>query len=165
MTGEDYEARFVESYRPEEQGDEGGVRSNPAFSAVQAAARAFAAVGGRTRPDATDAVLGVLYADAWHWGDDGADAPTRVAAALVAQGVTVPPVAPPEHWRWRDPCSTEVASELAAAVVELLAERHPPGDGPQWGFKPLEDGRKVIVHEAELDLAPLVAEAARTGGS
>ena len=50
-----------------------------------------------------------------------------------------------------------------AALLDLLLERHPPGDGPQWDFKPLGDRRQVIVHEAELDLTLLVAEADRIG--
>jgi hypothetical protein len=62
---------------------------------------------------------------------------------------------------WKGVREVEVARSERQTVVEVLAEKHPPGSEPRWGFKSRPDrpGKIQFVAEELIDLDAVVDEA------
>jgi hypothetical protein len=164
-----YEQRVAEAFAGD-AGSDDGVRSSPAFHTVDGAARAFAAVAGREKPDALDALLAVLFdASGTAVGLLEIDEPVAaIWAALEAEGMALPPVRPPEHHRWRDGGTVVVPSELSQHLCAVLTERHPPSltPGTRWGVAPRGGDQPVAFHfEEGVDIDAVLAEARRRAAS
>ncbi len=159
--------------RPYEAGM--GLSPNPAWYKLTGCAKGLALASGHHGPQPEHFLVAMIYSE-------GAIAPflRRVGssrqdllAALARRGVRVPEVDPPIYRPWRGRRRIEVSEAELEPVLDVLAERHPPGSEWRRGFNWLPDGpadgaprRARVDGEEGVDLdAALAAARERTGGS
>jgi hypothetical protein len=147
--------RYVESQ---------GITTNPAAHDVSGWANGYAAACGRRQPTREDWLLAVLHGDSGLMGsllqELGTSAPAAVDA-LRRRGVKTPEFDPAEDRPWKGAREVEVARSEWQTVVHILAEKHPPGSEPRWGFNSRRDrpGKIQFVAEEPIDLDAIVQEA------
>lgn len=142
-----------------------GVSPNPAWYRTIGRAEGFAAgIGtGEVRP--VDLLFATLW-DPWQFAGEPLVPRESVIAALVRLGIELPRTPLPELSR--PPRFTQHVGfplDKLDRVIPLLAERHPPGSGPTFGFN--HDGAERAWVDAEdgIDLQGIVDAALREGDS
>lgn len=139
------------------------LRPNPSWYRVSGRAEGFAAClgTGHTRP--VDLVLALLWDDGkWQWAERAGVHREAVIAALARLGARLPSVPPPALDRREFSQKVEFPRRHLEAVLTVLAERHPSGSGPTYGFNHDGEGTAWVVAEEGIDLQAAVDEA--TGG-
>jgi Clp amino terminal domain, pathogenicity island component len=151
-----------------------GLSPNPAWYKLTGCAKGLALASGRRRPEPEDFLVSMVYSEhaslaslLHHLGSSQRD----LLEALARRGVRVPEVDPPAYRPWRGLRRIEVTEAELGPVLDVLAERHPPGSEWRWGFNwlgdPAEGGprRARVDGENGIDLDAALAEARERAGS
>lgn len=138
-----------------------GVKPNPRWYTIEGRAEGMAAALGATEAGTVHFVLALLW-DQRRWSLTEAPGVSReaIVSALAQLGVTLPAGPMPELERERDfTLYVEFPRAMTSEVLQLLAERHPPGSGPTFGFNNKDDETAWVRAEDGIDLQGIVAEA------
>ncbi len=136
-----------------------GITPNPAWYRVAGRAEGFAASLGTGDVRPLDLVLALLWSRRPLLD---ATAPSRQALveALARHGATLPPTPLPELDRQpRFTQHIEIPRRSLSRVLALLAENHPPGAGPTYGFNHDGGQRAWVNAEEGIDLQGIVSSA------
>lgn len=146
---------------PSRPGDSSpGALPNPAWYTVTERAEGFAASLGTGEALATHFVLAMLWAaDRWMLAERRGVRREAVIDALRRLGVVLPPAPLPELYRLNLTQQVEFPRSKLEQVLATLAERHPPGSGPTYGFNHDGAERAWAVGEDGIDLQGIVDEA------
>lgn len=135
-----------------------GISPNPAWYRVIGRAEGFAAFGaGVVRP--VDLLLALVWGY-WPFTDEPAIAREAVVDALKRRGATIAPARlpvlprPPQFTQ-----RVDFPLDALPRVLALLAQRHPPGCGPTYGFNHDGVARAWVNAEDGIDLQGVVDEA------
>lgn len=120
---------------------EAGVRPNPMWYTIEGRAEGMALALGAERARAVHFLLALLWDQRrWHFTEEPGVSREAIVAALAELGVPLPAAPLPEVERKLDFTPyVEFPRGKASEVLELLAERHPPGSGPTFGFNYKDD--------------------------
>ena len=136
-----------------------GTSPNPAWYRTAGRAEGFAAALGTGMVRPVDFVLGVLCP--WPFTDEPPISREAVLAALGDRGAPIPKTPLPAQGRVpRFTQRVEFPRANLTLVIDLLARRHPPGDGPTYGFNHDGADRAWVVAEDGIDLRAIVDAAA-----
>jgi ClpA/ClpB-like protein len=141
--------------------EKSGVTPNPRWYTIEGRAEGMAAALGATEPGTVHFLLAVLW-DQRRWDLTEAPGVNReaIVRALAALGVTLPAGPMPELERKLNFTQyVEFPRNKSSEVLELLAERHPPGGGPTFGFNYKDDETAWVRAEDGIDLQRIVEEA------
>jgi ATP-dependent Clp protease ATP-binding subunit ClpA len=140
--------------------DQGAIAPNPSWYRVSGRAEGFAACLGTGQPRPVDLVLALLWDERhWLWADQAGVQRESVISSLARLGARLPSVAPPPLDRREFTQKVEFPREHLDAVLAVLAERHPPGAGPSYGYNHDGDSVAWVVAEDGIDLQAVVDEA------
>lgn len=135
------------------------LRPNPAGHQLIGWARGFAAATGAGQPRSEHVLLALLSQREPDWLQPFGVTARAVADALAERGVPVPAGDPRESRPWRGVRNVSVALHELRPVIDLLAQRHPPGSEWRWGFNQVGDPpRGRVSAEEGIDLDAVVAE-------
>jgi hypothetical protein len=149
-----------------------GLSPNPAWYRLTGCAEGLALAAGRRWPGPEHFLLAMVYGEhelAPLLRRAGADEPALLAA-MARRGIPVPEVDPPAYRPWRGMRRVEVTEAELEPVLDLLADRHPPGSEWRWGFNwlsgPEEGGPRRARVDAEegIDLEAVLAAASQRPG-
>lgn len=159
------DAAMVESWitRMDTGGGEetSGVKPNPRWYTIEGRAEGMAAALGATEAGTVHFLLAVLW-DQRRWSLTEAPGVSREAiiSALAELGATLPAGPMPELEGKRDFTQyVEFPRARTSEVLQRLAERHPPGSGPTFGFNYKDDETAWVRAEDGIDLQGIVDEA------
>ena len=152
-----------------------GISPNPAWYKLAGMARGLALAAGRRRPEPEHFLLAMVYgeydiAPLLLWVGSSQEA---LLEALARRGVQVPAVDPPVYRPWRGDHRIDLTEAELKPVLDILAERHPPGSEWRWGFNwypasPEEEGRPRrawVDGEEGIDLDAVLALVRGRAGS
>jgi hypothetical protein len=138
-----------------------GVKPNPRWYTIEGRAEGMAAALGATEAGTVHFLLALLW-DQRRWSLTEAPGVSReaIVSALVELGVTLPAGPMPGLERKLDFTQyVEFPRFRTSEVLDLLAERHPPGSGPTYGFNYKDDETAWVRAEDGIDLQGIVDEA------
>ena len=138
-----------------------GVTPNPRWYTIEGRAEGMAAALGATEPGTVHFLLALLW-DQRRWNLTEAPGISReaIVSALAELGVTLPTGPLPELDRKLTFTQyLEFPRSKSSEVLQLLAERHPPGSGPTFGFNNKDDETAWVRAEDGIDLQRIVDEA------
>jgi hypothetical protein len=138
-----------------------GVTPNPRWYTIHGRAEGIAIGLGAQEVGTVHFVMALLWDDR-RSGLTEAPGVSReaVIGALADLGVALPPGPLPELERNLDMTQyVEFPRRIASQVLALLAERHPPGSGPRFGFNYKDDEIAWVRAEEGIDLQGIVDEA------
>ncbi|MBL1077210.1 hypothetical protein JK358_22685 [Nocardia sp. 2] len=137
------------------------VSPNPRWYEILGRAEGIALALGAGDPTTVHFILATLW-DSRRWVLTETPGVTRseIVTALRDLGVELPRAALP-HLERRVEMRTyvEFPVEALEPVLGILAERHPPGKGPTWGFNYKDDDTACVRAEAGIDVQAIVDEA------
>jgi len=137
-----------------------GVSPNPRWYTIEGRAEGMAAALGANRPATVHFVLALLW-DNRRWQLTEAPGISReaVVTALAELGVALPASPLPELERERNFTQyVEFPRDKTSEVLQLLAERHPPGSGPTFAFNYKDDDTAWVRAEDGIALQRIVDE-------
>lgn len=143
------------------ENEKSGVTPNPRWQTIHGRAEGISAGLGAEETGTVHFLLAALW-DNRRWGLTEAPGVTReaIVAALAELGATLPPAPLPELDRKLNMTQyVEFPRSAASQVLNLLAERHPPGAGPTFGFNYKDDEIAWVRAEDGIDLQGIVDEA------
>lgn len=143
-------------------GDEkSGVSPNPWYYRVEGRAEGMAAALGAAEPGTVHFLLALLWEKTrWQLTEVPGISREAIAAALADLGATMPAAPLPELDRKLNFTQyVEFPRRKSSEVLQLLAERHPPGSGPTYGFNYKDDETAWVRAEDGIDLQSIVDEA------
>ena len=138
-----------------------GVKPNPRWYTIEGRAEGMAAALGAAEAGTVHFLLALLW-DQRRWSLTEEPGLTReaIVSALAELGATLPAGPMPELERKLDFTQyVEFPRARTSAVLDLLAERHPPGSGPTYGFNYKDDETAWVRAEEGIDLQRIVDEA------
>lgn len=140
---------------------ESGVKPNPRWYTIEGRAEGIALAQGTKEPTSVHFLIALLW-DQRRWLFTEAPGVSReaITAALTEFGVTLPAGELPDLPRelnFRQ--YVEFPREKASEVLRLLAERHPPGSGPTFGFNYKDVDTAWVRAEDGIDLQGIVQAA------
>jgi ClpA/ClpB-like protein len=144
--------------------EKSGVTPNPRWYTIEGRAEGMAAALGAAEAGSVHFLLALLW-DQRRWDLTEAPGVTReaIVAALAELGATLPTGHLPELERKLNFTQyVEFPRIKTSEVLQLLAERHPPGSGPTFGFNYKDDAIAWVRAEEGIDLQGIVDEAIAT---
>lgn len=149
-------------------GEEGsGVKPNPRWYTIEGRAEGMAAALGAAEPGTVHFLLALLW-DQRRWYLTQAPGISReaIVAALAELGAALPAAPLPELERTLNFTQyVEFPRDKSSEVLRLLAERHPPGSGPTFGFNYKDDETAWVRAEDGIDLQSIVDEGVASDGN
>ena len=144
---------------------ESGVRPNPRWYTIDGRAEGMAAALGAEGAGSVPFLLALLWDQRrWHLTEEPGVSREAIVGALAELGVPLPAAPLPDLERKLNFTQyVEFPRGKASEVLELLAERHPPGSGPTFGFNYKDDEIAWVRAEDGIDLQGIVDEALATG--
>jgi Clp amino terminal domain, pathogenicity island component len=138
-----------------------GVKPNPRWYTIEGRAEGMAAALGAAEPGTVHFLLALLW-DQRRWNLTEAPGISRkaIVTALTERGATLPAAPLPELERKLNFTQhVEFPRNKSSEVLQLLAERHPPGRGPTFGFNYKDEEVAWVRAENGIDLQGIVDEA------
>jgi ClpA/ClpB-like protein len=138
-----------------------GVRPNPRWYTIDGRAEGMAAALGAKEAGSVHFLLALLWDQRrWHLTEEPGVSREAIVGALAELGVPLPAAPMPEFERKLNFTQyVEFPRSQASEVLQILAERHPPGSGPTFGFNYKDDETAWIRAEDGIDLQGIVDEA------
>lgn len=138
-----------------------GVSPNPWYYRVEGRAEGMAAALGAAEPGTVHFVLALLWEkQRWQLTEVSGVSREAIAAALAGLGATMPASPLPELDRRLNLTQyVEFPRRKSSGVLQLLAQRHPPGSGPTYGFNYKDEETAWVRAEDGIDLQSIVDEA------
>jgi hypothetical protein len=148
------------SVRDEPEESSGG-RPNPRWYTIHGRAEGIAAGLGAEQTGSVHFLLALLWDERrWHLTEAPGVTREAIVAALAELGAKLPLAPLPELERKLNMTQyVEFPRHSASQVLKLLAERHPPGSGPTFGFNYKDDDTAWVRAEEGIDLQGIVDEA------
>ena len=145
----------------EDTDERSGVSPNPGYYRVEGRAEGMAAALGAAEPGTVHFVLALLWEKRrWQLTEAPGISREAIAAALAELGATMPASPLPELDRRLNLTQyVEFPRRKSSEVLQLLAERHPPGSGPTYGFNYKDEETAWVRAEDGIDLQGIVDEA------
>ena len=146
--------------------DREGVTPNPYWQTAYGRAQGIAIGLGADGPDSVHFLLAVLWdKQRSQLTETSGVSREAIIQALADLGAILPPGRLPELERKRDFTQyVEFPRSAVSSVLKLLAERHPPGSGPTFGFNYKDDDVAWVRAEEGIDLRQIVDEALEQQG-
>jgi hypothetical protein len=141
--------------------EKSGVTPNPRWYTIEGRAEGMAVALGAEEPGTVHFLLAVLWDQRrWNLTETPGIEREAIVAALAELGVPLPAAPLPELERKLNLTQyVEFPRSRASGVLQLLAERHPPGSGPKFGFNYKDDETAWVRAEDGIDLRGIVDEA------
>ena len=138
-----------------------GVTPNPRWQTIHGRAEGIAAGLGAEETGSVHFLLAVLWDNRrWWLTETPGVSREAVVASLAELGATLPRAPLPELQRKTNLTQYVEFPRIATdQVLRLLAERHPPGSGPTYGFNYKDDDTAWVRAEDGIDLQGIVDEA------
>ncbi|MGH9008395.1 MAG: Clp protease N-terminal domain-containing protein [Acidimicrobiia bacterium] len=144
-----------------------GVKPNPRWYTIEGRAEGVAVALGAERAGTVHFLLALLWDQRrWHLTEEPGVSREAIVGALAEFGVMLPAAPLPELERKLNFTQyVEFPRGKASAVLEILAERHPAGSGPTFGFNYKDDETAWVRAEDGIDLQGIVDDAFANGPS
>jgi hypothetical protein len=141
-----------------------GVKPNPRWYTIEGRAEGMAAALGASEVGSVHFLLALLWDQRrWNLTEEPGVSREAIVTALAELGATLPAAPLPDLERKRNFTQyVEFPRHKTSEVLRLLAERHPPGSGPTYGFNYTDDETAWVRAEDGIDLQSIVDEAIAT---
>lgn len=145
----------------EKETEKSGVTPNPRWQTIHGRAEGIAAGLGAEKIGSVHFLLAALWDNRrWWLTETPGVSREAIVGSLAELGATLPLAPLPELERKLNMTQyVEFPRSATSQVLKLLAERHPPGSGPTFGFNYKDDEIAWVRAEDGIDLQGTVDEA------